>query len=82
MHLEVLLTLLLSFLLPLPLLGHTTLTHLLLLLAHIGFFEPLLLHKGRIRLHIDRNYEGGKSVATDNAPIIHDILRCNFTVKN
>ena len=82
LHLHILLTLILSLLLPLPLLTEATLAHLPLLLVDVSLLEALLLNECWIRLHVDWNYERGKSVATNDSTIVHDVLRGDFAVMN
>lgn len=82
LHLHILLTLIFSLLLPLPLLGETTLAHLPLLLVDVSLLKALLLNECWIRLHVDRNDERGKSVAANDTTIVHDVLRSDFAVMN
>jgi hypothetical protein len=48
------------------------------LLSSLLLYHRLLLlslHQNGVGLHIDRDNQGGESVATDNAAIVHDVLR-------
>lgn len=80
LHLNVLVSFFFALALSLPFLYESTLTHLFLTLFHVGLFHTLFFNEGWIGLHVDRNDECGKGVATDNTTIIHDVLRGHLNV--